>query len=161
MKTPLLILACLTLNVSGQTINEFSSFIEKWEGRKLTTYRCSEGFLTVGIGHRLVKGEKIAPKITNKTADLFLARDSVKALAIAKRQVSGFDYLPSNAKLVVVSLTFNVGENGLSKFRKMIAALNAGDMETAALELRSSLWYEQVGQERKDNHVNLLKFSKI
>lgn len=161
MKTLLLILMLTAGAASCQTIQEYESFIERWEGRRLTQYRDSEGNLTIGVGHLVTPEQKIVKKISNKTADLLLARDSVKALAIAKKLVPTFDSLPQNAKMVLVSLAFNLGEKGLGKFKKMLAAIGKEDFERAALELKDSKWWDQVGPDRKENHFRLLKSSKI
>ena len=153
MKT-LLILACLTLNVSGQVIQEYESFIKKSEGCKLTVYRDSRGFPMIGYGFRLPSD--FPKKISQKTANMLLARETVKALAGAKKIVPSFDSQPKNIKLVLVDLSYNLGASGLSKFVKMLDACNDREYGLMAVELQNSLWYDQVG-DRGPRNVKIVR----
>jgi lysozyme len=47
---------------------------------------------------------------------------------------------------VIIELMFNIGPARLSGFKKMHNALIAKDYKGAATELRSSLWFSQVGK---------------
>ena len=154
MKTALLILSCLTLNVSGQTINEHEKFIKANEGCKLSAYRDSRGYWTIGYGFKLPSN--FPRKITQKTADMLLAREAVKALAGAKKLVPNFDSQPKNIKLVLVDLSYNLGVSGLSKFVKMLDACNDKEYGLMAVELQNSLWYDQVG-DRGPRNVKIVR----
>jgi len=46
---------------------------------------------------------------------------------------------------VLVNMAFNLGIHGLMSFRRMLAALQTGDYEAAAVEMLSSRWARQVG----------------
>ena len=52
---------------------------------------------------------------------------------------------PLPIKLCFYNMAFNLGITRLSKFRKMIAALEVGDYVTAGKEAQDSQWYNQVG----------------
>ena len=56
-----------------------------------------------------------------------------------------FDQLDDIRAKVVVDMRFNLGAAGFRKFRKMIAALERDDYDTAADEMVDSAWYHQVG----------------
>jgi lysozyme len=46
-------------------------------------------------------------------------------------------------------MRFNLGGTGFRKFKKMIAAINNNDFMTAALEMKNSKWFDQVGKRAK------------
>ena len=41
-------------------------------------------------------------------------------------------------------MVYNIGHNGVSKFKKMIAAIEAKDWDEAANQMQDSKWYNQV-----------------
>ena len=47
-------------------------------------------------------------------------------------------------------MAFNLGVAGLLKFKKMIAALEKRDYDTAAIEMLDSQWAKQVGQRSQE-----------
>ena len=53
--------------------------------------------------------------------------------------------VPEEAQQVIINMTFNMGAPRLSKFKKFIAGVNAGDWNTAAVEMMDSRWAKQVG----------------
>jgi lysozyme len=65
--------------------------------------------------------------------------------------------LPEIAQRVLVDMRFNLGGAGFRKFKKMIAAINANDFMTAALEMKNSRWSNQVGNRAKTLIQMMLK----
>ena len=55
-----------------------------------------------------------------------------------------FNDLPEDAQLVIANMMFNMGLPRLSKFKKMKAAVDDRDWDTAANEMEQSRWYHQV-----------------
>lgn len=49
----------------------------------------------------------------------------------------------------MLDMTYNLGINGLMRFKKMMAAISCRDYELAALEMKNSKWYKQVGDRSK------------
>jgi lysozyme len=47
---------------------------------------------------------------------------------------------------VLVNMAFNMGVNGLLKFKKMIAAIDDRNYDEAAIEMLNSRWAVQVGK---------------
>lgn len=112
--------------------------LEDDEGKKLKPYKCSEGKLTIGIGHNLdAKG------ISEAVCALMLEEDRNEAIEGAKGLVSEFDQLPDNVKIVLASMVFQMGKQGVSQFVNMLRAVDAGDYETASIEMLDSLWAKQ------------------
>lgn len=116
--------------------------IRKHEGLRLDPYQDSEGFWTIGYGHKL-SGNTISVEI----AEQLLEMDLNEALM-------DFWKLPHEARAslnevrgeVLVEMIFNLGFRGVLGFKRMLAAIAKGDFDTAADEMLDSLWAKQVGQ---------------
>jgi lysozyme len=153
MKT-FILLAFVSVNCFAD-ISPYLSFTEKWEGRRHEVYTCSTGHKTIGVGHKLKKGENFT-RIDDGKIDYLFRQDMLQAINDAKKVFDNFDDLPHEVKLIVCDLSFNVGLSNLLKFKKTIAACEKRDFRTMALELKDSLWYKQTGNRAK-NHVRTLK----
>ena len=92
------------------------SLIKKFEGRRLTAYRCSAGVLTIGYGHTSMAGApQVTPgmKITAKQADEIFDRD-IERFAAKIEDLIKVD-LGENQFGACVSLAFNIGVGGFAK----------------------------------------------
>ena len=138
-------------NVQAQTINDYMAFTKPFEGKRHFVYKDSRGNKTIGIGHKLTKGENFF-FLSNAQIENLFRQDMSRAISSAKKCVKSFDSLPHDVKLIVVDCVFNNGEAGFAKFRKTISALNTHDFIQAGEELKNSLWYKQTGRRAK-NHV--------
>jgi len=149
------ILALFTLSTlsafSAPTFQDFKSHFVKYEGVKNKPYKDAGGF-SVGIGHFLGKnGVNINKVYTSREIDNFFNNDLKKAKVAAKRVFPNIDKHPENIQIVLVSLTFNMGEGGVSKFKKFRAAIEKKDYSAAAAaELKDSKWFRQVGNRGRD-----------
>lgn len=145
-RTAFMFMAITTIGLSNNvSVAEYKEFISKSEGNKNIPYKCSAGHLTVGIGHKLLPSDKIKNKYTEVEIDNFFISDLKSALTIARNKFPSFDTQPKEVKLVLVSLCFNLGDVGVSKFTKFRQAINKSNYYMAANELKDSLWYKQVG----------------
>ena len=143
-------------NISAQTpsnnptTQDYAEHFIKYEGKKLIPYKDSRGFLTVGIGHKFEKGESVKSKYSESEIMNFFKADLEKAIAQAKKVFPNFDNLPKEVKIKLVSLTFNMGMGGISKFKDFRASIANKDWKSAASNLKNSLWYKQVGNRGRD-----------
>ena len=120
------------------------SYTKRFEGLRLKPYICPAGKLTIGYGHNLEDNgitEEIAVNMLD--ADLKSAEKEIRA------KFTGYNKLNEARQFVLVDMTFNMGINKLLTFRKMFAALAKGEYPTAALEMKDSKWYRQVGNRGK------------
>nr|WP_083863867.1 glycoside hydrolase family protein [Desulfobacula toluolica] len=133
------------------------------EDLRLKPYRCPAGKLTIGIGRNLEdKG------ITQKEAIMLLKNDIQDCISDLKEIFSDqknnenekneFDSLPEGVQIVLVDMRFNLGHDGFRRFKKMIKAVREHDFHRAALEMKDSRWYYQVGK-RAENLVKMMKNS--
>lgn len=111
------------------------------EGLRLKPYICPAGKLTIGVGRNLDdKG------ITKAEALLLLDHDINEVVMALHRKLPWFDYLGLARQDVLVNMAFNMGVTALLKFKKMLAAVEAGDYHRAADEMLASKWAGQVGR---------------
>ena len=121
------------------------------EGERLKPYRCSEGFLTIGVGRNLeTKG------ITKEESRFMLAHDIADAERDARIFFPEFGYLSANRQIVLIDMAFNLGLGGLLKFRRFQQALEKRDYEWAAREMDDSKWASQVGR-RADTLIEMMR----
>lgn len=106
-------------------------FIEAWEGCKLVAYKCPAGIWTIGVGH--TKDVTEHDEITYEQARELLRQDVEEV----KRGLATFVnvHVTEGQFVALVSLAFNVGVSYVvHQCPKLMRALNAGDVETAAHE---------------------------
>jgi len=109
------------------------------EGLRLKLYRDTENFWSIGYGRCLDKRG-----ITQVEAEYLLDND----IDAAKKQ---YEQLPGWVKSkcneirreVIIEMIFQLGLGGVLKFKKMLAAIQAGDFDKAAEEMLASRWHEQ------------------
>lgn len=114
------------------------------EGLELFPYKCSGDKLTIGVGRNLE-----AKGISNAEAMLMLENDIKDAVGDAFGLVVNFDSLSDNRKIVLVSMVFQMGKTGVSRFRNMLRAINIEDFDIAASEMLDSRWARQTPNRAK------------
>lgn len=141
------------------------------EGLYLEPYVCPGGYWTVGVGRNLegkpltdaeqqyvlgcsgLEPEQVIAILRergiSKDEALFLLANDIED---AIKDLSNFDWfedLDPVRKKVVIDMRFNLGPTRFRQFKRMIAALAAGDYKAAADEMVDSAWYHQVGNRSK------------
>jgi GH24 family phage-related lysozyme (muramidase) len=89
---------------------------------KFYPYKDSLGKLTIGCGHLVLKTENFSDGITEKEADILLSRDL--ANVILEVQSLGLS-VPDDWNDFLIIMTFQLGINGVKKFKRMMTALKA------------------------------------
>jgi lysozyme len=111
------------------------ALLKKFEGCKLTSYRCPAGVLTVGYGHTSAAG---APevvenmKITQSQAEEILRRDLVKYETPVHNMVT--QPLTQHQFDVLVDFAYNAGIGAL-KSSTLLKKVNAGQFDAVPAEL--------------------------
>lgn len=116
---------------------------------------------TVGIGFNLLRPDARAKlqalglsydavlagrqSLTDGQIDTLFSQDLDAAIGHAQDKLNGFDGLTTARQFVVVDMIFNLGAAGFDGFKNTIDAINAGDWDDAAKEMKASAWYDQVG----------------
>ena len=111
------------------------------EGLRLSPYRCTEGKLTIGVGHNLDDNP-----ISKRAAMMILEDDIAHCLVDLRNNISGFTAMPETVQEVLVNLCFNMGINRLLGFKNTLGHLREGSYPAAADELLDSRYARQVGR---------------
>lgn len=107
------------------------------EGVRLKPYRCTANKLTIGIGRNIEdKG------ITREEA-IYLLQNDIRLCRAQLLATDWFQFLPLVIQNVLINMCFQLGINGLLKFKGTIAALKARNWEDAANHMLDSAWARQ------------------
>ena len=117
--------------------------IKKHEGCVTVPYYDSEGIMTVGIGRNLQ-----AVPFSEDEIELMFSNDLRRARAGAKTFECYADLDPMRQG-VLTEMVFQMGVNGVSKFKKFLIAANNHDWPTAAEEMLDSKWAKQTPERAK------------
>lgn len=124
-------------------IHDAESLLCGEEGRRSVAYPDSRGKPTIGIGHydqNLVVGVTTwtdAQIDAQFSADYVHARDGI---ARAWPQIHALDEVRRD---YLISMAFQLGVSGVLMFRRLLAALAAGEWQSAHDEAMASDWYAQ------------------
>ena len=106
------------------------------------------GYPTFGIGHLITdhdpeKGQEVGTSISEERVNQAFDEDVQTVVADCAICFNTWDGYPEEAKQVFANMMFNMGRTRLSKFKKMIAAVNDSNWEEAAAQMEDSRWYKQ------------------
>lgn len=120
---------------------ELEQLLVKHERLVLKPYRCTAGKLTIGVGRNLDDNG-----ITVVEAKMLLRHDLTRTRFALEKVFPGFLGLSKPRRMALIDMCFNLGLPRFLQFKKMLAAVVAGDFNRAADEMLSSVWAKQVGQ---------------
>lgn len=111
------------------------------EGLRLKPYRDTVGKLSIGFGRNL---DDVG--IREPEAQYMLALDIEATTAALDKALPWWRKIGEDRTAALAELAFNLGIGGLLEFKQMLAALEAGDYEAAAVHAMDSKWAKQVGK---------------
>lgn len=135
------------------------------EGLKLKPYRCSRNYLTIGVGRNLETNplNEVEKRVVGdvwggitKNAALFLLRNDIERLENQCSELICWGVLDDERRYALLDMSFQLGFNGLSKFKKMLSALEKKDYITASKECMSSNYAKQT-RTRAERIARLIK----
>lgn len=131
------------------------------EGLKLTVYKDTEGYWTVGLGHLLTKqkdkavaiseldklvGRKTNGVITEKEARNIFDKDVKKAIdQVKKSSILSpiYNKISENRKMALINMVFQMGLAGAESFKNSLTLVSNSYYTKAASNMRQSKWYRQ------------------
>jgi len=138
----------------GYNKGKLLSDLVRDEGLSNYKYKDSLGYDTIGVGH-LVDPNKGIPlkKILGVDKDEVSTNEAYKVLAYDVNRTSKDLYKkapwienqPENIQRDLNNMAFNLGTNGLMKFKKGMDNTEDGNYTKAAKEFMDSKWFKQVG----------------
>ena len=125
--------------------------LEVDEDRRKRIYTDTVGKISGGVGRNLTdRGFR------DDEIDLMLTNDVAEAVGECRRLIRGFDALAEARQEVLVNMMFNMGYTRLAGFKKMLAAVQAGNWREAASQMLDSKWADQVG-DRADRLADAMR----
>ena len=115
--------------------------IKRHEGLVLHAYKDSLGYLTIGYGRLIDKAKHGG--ISEAEAEYLLQNDVSIVLAALHRNIPFFDSLCVPRQAVLVNMAFQMGIQGVQKFKKTLSLVEMGDYDGAADGMLKSLWAKQ------------------
>lgn len=117
------------------------------EGEKLTAYQDHLGFWTIGIG-RLIDARK-GGGITKEESSYLLNNDIRRKTAEVKAAIPWFGKLDEVRQGVLLNMAFQMGTEGLLKFKNTLRMVEAAQYDAAASGMLESLWARQTPERAK------------
>lgn len=111
------------------------------EGVETKPYKCTAGYLTIGVGRNIEERG-----LSDDEIDYILGNDVDIATSELASTFAWFSGLDDVRMRVVVDMVFNLGMPRFKQFQNMIAAIEAEDWSEAAAQMMDSRWAKQVGQ---------------
>ena len=110
------------------------------EGIRLKAYRCTAGKLTIGIGRNLDDKGLSIQEI------MYLCKNDINEILPQLQKLPFWNELNSARQEVLANMAFNLGVEGLLKFKKTIDLISKKEYEKASAEMLRSKWANQVGK---------------
>lgn len=146
--------------VGSMTEQQIKDYIIQNEGIRYDPYLDTEGNWTVGVGHNL--GKQLSPEM-NRTFThqevMELFEQDYREHRIAAERIPGFNSMDSSGQMALTDMTFNMGPSWIREWPELQNQLAMGDTTSAANNLRSSLYYNQVGS-RGERNAQLLQSAR-
>ena len=117
------------------------------EGFRRHAYKDHLGFLTIGYG-RLID-ERRGGGIAEDEAEMLLENDIESKYSDLLRDLPWVSDQPEPVIRALINMTFQMGAGGLLTFRNMLAAIQEGRYQDAAVEGLNSRWAVQTPNRAK------------
>lgn len=125
------------------------------EGLRLRPYFCTKGKQTIGVGRCLDTNplSKAEERVVGdwhhgitKCAAMYLLRNDIKRIyRELSKELDFFKDLDGERQYALIDMAFNLGVNGLLKFKKMLQHMAAGNYIRASEECLNSQYAAEVG----------------
>jgi lysozyme len=129
------------------------------EGCMLVPYKCPAGFLTIGVGRNIEKNPLTSEEkkvcgdymngITKNAAFYLLRNDIEKVCKDLMKNIPWWKNLDNERQYALLDMCFQLGINGLLRFRKMLSAMGVGNWQQAAEECLNSNYARQTPKRAK------------
>ena len=131
-------------------MREAINWIKSDEGLSLMPYKCSAGFTTIGFGRNLdanpieIPVELLKKYGISEQGAFVILLDDVNKCVDKLSELQVFNALTPTRKAALINMCYNLGFEGLMKFKNMFKALGDDNYELATHEMLNSKWALQV-----------------
>lgn len=126
------------------------------ERLRLCQYKDSLGNATIGVGHLVLKNENLPNCITTHKAISLLESDYRYAKANVEKR---YPWAEDEVKLILINMSFQLGENRLDKFTKTLEYLREKQYQLAAGEVLDSIVHKQAPRRIERHAARILSLS--
>lgn len=128
------------------------------EGYSARPYKDQLGYLTIGYGHLIMPGEKkyFHHNYTKKHFEELFEVDFHKSVRKYNKEFKK-KYHTKKDKELLIEMIYQLGSQGVLKFKKMLFYLNKRQKYMTCLEMMDSLWYKQTPNRVNDLIKNFVK----
>lgn len=154
----MLLMGSLTMRTTN-ALELATNILKKEEGWRPTPYYDTLRYPTVGYGFKLAGQDAPLPEfyLPKEVGEVWL---KYEIQAVYERLFNRVEHLDAVRAAVLVSMCFQLGYTGLSKFKRMWAAVEASDYEEAAKEMLNSLWARQT-PERAERQAEMMRTGRM
>lgn len=132
--------------------------LKRREGFRGKVYKDTEGYPTIGYGHKLTEEEikkgTYKEGLTKEQAEELLKKDVVKhdneAKKLSEEKGIEWNLLTQMQKDALKDMVYQLGKGSASKFKNTLKAVKEGRYEDAATGAGKSLWAKQTPKRVKD-----------
>lgn len=132
-------------------ITKLEEDLRRDEGVRKFPYLCTADKMTIGVGRNL---DDVG--LSEDEIEYLLRNDIERVINELYNRIDFFDTLSEPRQRALTNMAFQLGINGLMKFKKMWAALEVGHYDRAATEALDSKWARQTPQ-RAGRIVKVIK----
>lgn len=122
-------------------------------------YTDTNGYPTIGYGHKILSGEDFSKGLTSEQADKLLKQDAQSAINQTNRLIAQIP-VTQEAAQILANMVFQLGETGVSNFKNMWDALRKQDYQKASKEMLDSKWAKTDSPNRAKELANLMSKQK-
>ena len=119
--------------------------IKKHEGYRSRVYSDSLGIDTIGIGFAIKDLE-----LSEEVCEIILKEKLIKLYSRVEKRFPFFNNLPIEIKNVLLNMCYQMGVGGVSKFKKLLKAMEESDWIEAAHQALDSQWAKQTPHRAKE-----------
>lgn len=120
---------------------ELVAQLRRDEGERLSAYKDSLGYLTIGVG-RLIDPRK-GGGISREESSYLLSNDIQKCLDALDERIPWYRAFEPARQGVLVNMAFQLGVDGLLRFENTLQAIKDRRFEDASFGMLASLWARQ------------------
>lgn len=135
---------------------ELISEIKSDEGFRSKPYKCSEGALTIGYGTKLPLSQKeqfllgfFKGTLIEEEAEVLLKHRLKMVIDELNLKLPWLKDKPRVVKNVLYNMSYQMGVNGVMKFKKTLEYIKNSEYEKASDEMLNSLWAKQTPNRAK------------
>ena len=128
------------------------------ESVRTCRYTDSLGHATIGVGHLVTKSDTFGNCITTHEAIALLQKDYRYAKSNVEKR---YPWAEGEVKLVLINMTFQLGESRLAGFKKTLQYLEEGDYTKASGELLDSEMFLQTPSRLVRHAARILTLTEV